>query len=277
MTTRLRRPAVLTLLPGAILLLIAFALAAAEPAATTRYLAPAGSDAGGASLCLDPAAPCATLRHAVAVSQPGDTLRFAPGNYPTAGVTLPHALTLRGDDAAGAALDGGSAGTVLIVAPGVSAAVEGLTIRGGAGLRGGGIRVEAGGALAARRADLSDNRADLGGAVYVAGGSATIEDSRLSGNTAGMGGAIYLDGGSLALMRSDVSGNRAGAGAGLFAGATATADLNRVTFAGNVANTVGGAVHNAGALTIAHAILRDNRAGARGGGLFNDHGTLDVD
>lgn len=277
MTTRPSRANVLRLLPGVLGLFLALALAAAEPAAAVRYLDPAGSDGNGANLCLDPATPCATPAHAIRQSAAGDTLRFAPGSYAAARLVLPHALTLRGDGAAVVTLDGRSVGTVLTLSPGVAATIEGLTIRNGAGLRGGAARVEAGGALVLRGVALEDNRADQGGAVYAANSRLTIEDSRLANNTAGTGGALYLDGGSLALARSTLDGNRAGSGAGLFAGPLAAVALDRATLSGNVANTVGGGIHSFGTLTVANSLLRDNSAGAHGGGLFNDGGTADVD
>ncbi|MBP6786289.1 MAG: hypothetical protein KA170_01770 [Candidatus Promineofilum sp.] len=281
MTTRRHHPRAVRLLPGLALFLIACAVLAAglsaEPAAAVRYLAPSGSDANGGSLCLDPAAPCATLRHAVAQSAAGDAIHFAPGVYPTTGVTLPHALTLRGDGAAAVTLDGQSRGGVLTVAPGAAVVVEDLSIRRAAGQYGGAARVAPGGELTLRRVTLADNQADQGGAVYAAGARLTIEDSTLSGNSAALGGAVYLDAGTLGLARSAVTGNRAGAGAGLYVAHPAAAALQRATLSGNVAATAGGAIYAAGSLTLAHSLLAHNEAGSRGGGLFNDHAVVDID
>ena len=52
---------------------------AAGPAGAARYVAPSGNDAG--NTCADPAAPCATLAHALGHALPGDTLHLAPGDY----------------------------------------------------------------------------------------------------------------------------------------------------------------------------------------------------
>ena len=279
MTTRHHHPRVARLLPGLALFLIACAALAAglsaEPAAAVRYLAPGGSDGG--NLCLDPAAPCRTLAQAVVQSAAGDTLRFAPGVYPTTGVTLPHALTLSGDGAAAVTLDGQARGGVLTVAPGAAVTVEDLSIRHAAGQYGGAVRVAPGGELTLRRVTLADNAAAQGAAVYAAGARLTIEDSTLSGNSAALGGAIYLDAGTLSLARSTVTGNRAASGAGLYVAPPAAAGLQRVTLTGNTATVAGGAIYAAGSLTAAHSLLAGNEAGSRGGGLFNDHATVQID
>jgi len=268
--------------PALLLLLLGVAASAARSAgvspatslviasATTRYVAPGGAD--GANLCLDPATPCLTPAHAVAVSAPADTVRLTAGIYPTAALRLPHALTLLGDGAAATALDGGGAGPLLIVPNGVTAVIDGLTIRNGAAGYGGGIHVADGGDLTLRRAAVSGNRADLGGGVYVAGGTLTVEDSRLADNSAAAGGAIYVETGTVTIFHSEIAGNDAGAGGGLALGSGATAGLRRVTLRDNSARTVGGAIRSAGALTLRDALLTGNRA-ARGGGLFNDTGT----
>lgn len=281
MTTRRQHPAA-RLRPGVPLLLIAvFAVAAAfavtiaaEPAAADRYVAPGGSD--GANLCLDPAAPCATLRHAAGRSSSGDTIHLAAGEYRAAEISLPHALTIRGAGAGATTLDGQAAGTVLIAGAG-PVTIEALTIRNGRGDRGGAIRLEGGASLHLRDARLTDNRADLGGAVYAAAGDVAIDDSLIAGNAAAMGGGLYLDRGALTLARAELSGNRAGAGAGLFVDSGATAALDRVLLADNIAGATGGAAHVRGSLRAANAVLRGNRAGARGGGLFNDGGAADLD
>ena len=264
-------PVLLLLLAG---VAVSAARLTAEPAAATRYVAPGGAD--GANLCLDPAGPCLTVSRAVAVSAPGDTVRLAAGTYHAAGVRLPHALTLLGDGAAATVLDGGGAGPLLVVPTGVTAVIEGLVMRNGAAVYGGGARVETGGDLTLRRAAVLGNRADQGGGVYVAGGALTIEDSRLADNSAATGGAIYVETGTVTIRRSEIAGNDAGAGGGLSLGSGATANLRRVALRDNSARTVGGAIRSAGSLTLRDALLTGNRAGVRGGGLFNDTGTAAV-
>jgi hypothetical protein len=62
-------------------------------AATTRYVAPDGSDA--ANDCTDKKLPCQTVQHAVDVADPGDTISIDKGTYAEQ-VTISEDLTLRG-------------------------------------------------------------------------------------------------------------------------------------------------------------------------------------
>lgn len=260
-------------LPLLLVVLVAASLAAADPAGLTRYVAPGGAD--GANLCADPAAPCATLRHALGRGTPGDTVQLAAGVYREAGLTVPHTLIVRG--AAGAILDGGGRDSLLTVTGG-TLTLENVTLRGGAGRRGGAVAALAGAGLVARGVVFEANTADLGGAVFVESGAALIEDSRLMGNTAESGGAIYIGAGALTVARSELNGNEAAAGGALFNGPGATSRLSRVRLVGNRAGGFGGgALNQGGTLILDNSLLRDNRAGSHGGGLFNDGGTAAAD
>ena len=245
-------------------------VAAAEPSATARYVAPAGSDGAG-NTCANPATPCATLAHALSRALPGDTVHLAPGTYHEAGLRVAQAVTIAGDDTATTRLDGQGRGPLLTVAAGGVLTLDGLTLSGGAARRGGAIAVEAGGQLVARRAALLDNAADWGGGLYMAGGAATIEDSRLAENTAEGGGAVFAAAGTLTIVRSDVADNTAGVGGGLFVGPAADVTLGRATVAGNTARFGGGA-YVQGAFHSLNSLWRANEATARGGGLFGDGG-----
>ncbi len=281
MTSRHHRISPLRLLPGLLFLLLACAALvaarlSAEPVAAVRYVSPVGSDGGG-NLCLDPAAPCATLARALVVAQAGDAVHLAAGDYQAAGLMIDKTITMRGEDAATTRLDGQGQNTLLIVAGSGALTLEDMTLRGGNGLRGGAMRAESG-AVTLRRVTVEESSADWGGAVYATGATITIEDSRLVGNTAGVGGAIYATGGTLTVIRSDVDDNDAGAGGGFFIGAETAATLRAVTFTNNRADTVGGGIYiQSGGLMMANTVMSANRAGARGGGLFNDGGTTQID
>ena len=75
-------------------------------------------------------------------------------------------FTLQGAGPDAAVLDGGSAGTVLLLGTG-AVTIEGVTIRNGSGTEGGGINLNSSGTL-------------------------TINDSTISGNSAASGGGIFL-------------------------------------------------------------------------------------
>ena len=254
-----------------LLTLVAVAPMAAEPAAVSRYIAPGGRDADNA--CLDSATPCATLAHTLALALPGDTLHLAPGDYWEAGLLIDKAVTIRGGGAATTRLDGQGRNTLLRVSGSGALTLENVTLRGGAGQRGGAVAVAAGGQLVARQAVLLNNGADWGGAVYVAGGMVLIEDSRLVENTAQGGGAVFIAAGTLDLVRSEISANEADVGGGLFVGPSAEATVNRVSLVGNIARHGGGS-YAQGTFNSLNTLWRGNAAGARGGGLLADGGTV---
>ena len=64
------------------------------PNIVTRYVAPAGNDAGND--CTNPAAPCATLAHAVAQANDGDTIDMAAGTYTEPGVLIEKKVLIQG-------------------------------------------------------------------------------------------------------------------------------------------------------------------------------------
>jgi hypothetical protein len=274
MNTRTLNRLVAPLLPLLVICLVTLVTAspmAAEPAAVARYVAPTGRDAG--NTCLDPAAPCATLAHALGLALPGDTLHLAPGDYREAGLLIDQAVTIRGGGAATTRLDGQGHDTLLSVGGGGALTLEDVTLRGGVGQRGGAVAVATGGQLVARRVALLDNRADWGGAIYVAGGAARIEDSRLAGNTAGGGGGLFVAAGTLDLVRTEISDNDADVGGGLFVGPAAEATVDRATLIGNKARQGGGA-YAQGALHSINSVWRANTAVGRGGGLLADGGAV---
>lgn len=279
MTSRLHRP--IRLWSGFLLILIvgAAVLAArlsADPAAAIRYVSPSGHDGGGSNLCLDPAAPCSTLARALVVAQANDAIHLSSGEYNEAGLIVDKAIAIRGEDAATTRLDGHGRDTLLTITSSGALTLEGVTLRGGAGRRGGGARAEAGSQLTLRRVTLEGNVADQGGAIYTVGSGLSIEASRLENNSAGVGGALYVGAGTFTMDSSEVSGNTAGAGGGLFIGPDALASLRAVTFTDNRAATVGGGLYvQSGTMTMANVVLRTNWAGGRGGGLFNDGGAVD--
>jgi predicted outer membrane repeat protein len=157
----------------------------------------------------------------------------------------------------------------------------------------GGLATTAGGTTTLTRVTVSGNTASgCGAGLYNDGGTLSLTACTASGNTATVSGNSATDGGGLAttdsgtttLTRVTVSGNTAsGYGGGpsniassttladcTFSGNTAqsnggglfsanTAMLSSVTIARNTA-VVGGGIANTGRLSLAHVVLRANRA-----------------
>lgn len=267
MNTRALAPRILPML---LILTVTLVAAAAEPAGAVRYVAPAGSDSGG-NPCLDPANPCATLAHALGRAMPGDTVRLAAGVYRESGLLVDKAIAIVGDGAATTVLDGTGRATLLAIAGSGELTVEDMTLLGGAGERGGALRVETGGRLVARRIVVRASTAQWGGAIYLTGGTVVCEVCRFDQNSAEGGGAIFAAAGTLTISRSHFNSNRAEAGGGLLIGPAAAAALRSTILEDNQARHGAGA-YVQGTLHAVNSLWRRNHAAGRGGGLFNDDG-----
>ena len=147
MNNRTRTRFLPLLLIGLLTLAASQTLARRHPAGVfaqtaARYLSPSGRDT--ANTCLDSAAPCATLAHALDLALPGDTIHLAPGDYWETGLLIDKTVTIRGGGAGTTRLDGQGRDTLLRVSGG-ALTLEDVTLRGGAGQRGGAVAVTNGG------------------------------------------------------------------------------------------------------------------------------------
>src|SRR5262249_20872212 len=131
-------------------------------------------------------------------------------------------LTLRGVASAGSAratLDGGGAGSVLLLAADNSVVLENLIVQHGFALDGGGIDNQ-GDTVTLRHTVVRQNRAKrfgVGGGIYNIG-FVILERSSMRHNVAGEGGGIDSDLGLIVLRHSTIDRNRAtlGGGGGIF-------------------------------------------------------------
>jgi len=104
-------------------------------AATTRYVAPGGSDL--LNTCMDKQNPCATVQHAVVVAAPGDLISLAKGTY-VEQVTINKSLTIEGDGMdksvikapAALAPDGSGARNIVEINMGATVDASKLTVAG---------------------------------------------------------------------------------------------------------------------------------------------------
>ncbi len=165
-------------------------------------------------------------------------------------------------DGAGHTLNANGVGTALAIMRGTTAAVENMTITGGAGSRG---------------QDFHSG----GGILNM--GELSVTDATITGNAAAHGAGILNLGGetgdaALTLTRVTLSDNVASDTGGALANhgdtGTAAATLIDATLSGNKATQYGGAISNNGHagtanLTITHSTLSGNSA-SLGGGVFNN-------
>lgn len=183
------------------------------------YVAPDGSDT---ATCM-PGDHCSLIRALALIDGTKSTIRLDPARYSLAGtLTLPDDLHLVGR---GAVIDrsaASSGGGVLDLAAGTSISLDYVTVQGGDGSAGFGIRcVNAG--LALREVAI---RGNAGPGVVGSECALAISHAEISGN-GGIG--VSATDGTLALARSRVMGNRGGG----VAVTRASYDLENDIIAGN--------------------------------------------
>ena len=204
----------------------------------------------------------ATVQQAIDVAGYGETVSLCASTIDES-IVIDRQIVLRGAGAEHTVLDGGGrpTPTVLIVGP---ATVLDLTVTGGAGLVGGGIRVASG----RERVVLDglivrDNVAEEGGGI-AAESPLVVYDSEIRDNRATLGAGVLARGAELDLVRSRIHGNVAEHGGGLWLQGQAWLDTTAID--DNLA-TQGGGVWLEGDLLGSNATIGENRA-TRGGGVY---------
>lgn len=115
---------------------LAFGSGVASAAPATRHVAAlSGTDA--ANNCLEATNPCATIQHAIAEANAGDSVQVAPGTY-AENLTISKSLTLLGPNAGidpnqgsrgpEAIIDGGNTGAAAVTPQAEGVTVEGFTV-----------------------------------------------------------------------------------------------------------------------------------------------------
>jgi hypothetical protein len=203
------------------------------------------------------------LRVLIAAAAPGETITFSPLSpctivlNPVNGpLVIDRNLTIAGNGTARTVIDGGGAVRVFTINPGVTATINGVTIRNGR--------------------DLPSDPALAGtGGGILNQGTLTVADSAITGNVA----------------RGSISGSPGGAGGGI--ASTGTLTLVRSTVSGNAAQAaipilggeagIGGGIASTGTLTILNSTVSDNDAFATlmfgvgvGGGVASTGGTASI-
>jgi predicted outer membrane repeat protein len=174
-------------------------LAAIPAAAATLHVSKAGTD--WANLTCAQAAPCNSIRHAVAQASAGDTIQIGSGTFAEQTVHIAKNLTLKGAGTfAGTNVTTQGKGSVFVIGPTATVSIANVMIFGGNGSEGGGIRNT--GTLTVQSVLLKNNSATMGGGIYSTG-MLTLNKVTVIGNTASiMGGglAAISPGGELTLI-----------------------------------------------------------------------------
>lgn len=158
-----------------------------------------------------------------------------------------------------------------------------------AGVRSGGAVACSGGEVVLCDSELEDNRAGLGGALFVDEGAITVSTTSFVANPAlggdprlgSFGGAMVLRGSEARIERSTFDGNLSIQGGGAIVAIGGTSRWENVTFVdNNAASGAGGAMlFDGGTHAVVHATFVDNQAREPGSALGGSgdievHGTL---
>jgi hypothetical protein len=238
---------------------------------TSPYTVPAGDSAA-----LSQAITCAN-KHADAnvINLTNSTYSFTGINNtdPTYGsnalppITSPITITGNGATLARAS---GAPDFRLLTIDGGTATLDHVTLTGGIGGLGGGIRNT--GTLTLTHSTVISNTANDAGGIRNEG-MLTLIDSTITQNTAsGVGGGIDNTG-TLQVIASTISGNAASAGGGIRNERGST--ISDSSIVGNSASALGGGIYTYGGLTITNSTITGNTVadGFGGGGIANANQT----
>ncbi|MBA3406131.1 MAG: hypothetical protein H0U13_15850, partial [Gemmatimonadaceae bacterium] len=173
-------------------------------------------------------------------------------------ITIGKNLTIAGPGADAMIVSGGG----VFVNSGVTAAVSGLTISDGAGIRNSGNLILTDSTVRRNKGQNLGGTISGGGilnfgTLTVAGSVISENDVTLAGGIyAGLGGGIYNGGGTVTITDSTVSQNTAKRGGGIYNDVNGSVTVNNSTITGNLGgSTVGNADRGGGGLTNVGGIL----------------------
>jgi predicted outer membrane repeat protein len=227
-----------------------------------------------------------SLRYCINHAAAGDHITFGVQGTITltsGQLAISRNLDIEGPGADQLVISGNNASRVFLVAAGVRASLDGLTITNGrvTNDNGGGIFVAAGGSLSVSACNLTGciatitpNGTARGGGIYSLGGMVMISNCTLTGNTCGVdGGSLSNDGGQMTVSASSFSGNSANSGGGIYNGGVnsfgGTLTVTGCTFTGGLAANGGGLANDrSGVATVTTSSFIGNFA-LQGGAIYN--------
>ncbi len=180
----------------------------------------------------------------------------------------------------GADTDGNGEGEsrIFYIGPGVTAALNGLSMTGGYTSYSGGAVFNDGAVVTIADSIVSGNLAPEGngGGIYSEGGQLTLNGTTIAGNAAQAGGGIASKAGALFICQSAIFENTAENTGGGVHGESGTLAVDHSTISGNVGPLGGGVYNLTGELTISHSTIADNSGTTGGGLLTNGEGIVRV-
>ena len=268
----------LLLLVGVIL--FSFGVSAVSAAGTwdnsTIYVSTGGNDTwdGLSPVYNTTSGPKKTITNATGTVAANGTVHIAHGTYNESGININQNMTITGENQDNTIINGQQSGTsIFTIANGITLNIANLTLTNNTAQVGGAI-YNAGGNLTVTNSKLTGNTAQVGGAIGSVG-NLTVTNSRFTDNNATEGGAI-LNVGSLTVTNSRFTDNNATDYGGAIFNLGNLTVTNSTLTGNNVVNDYGGAICNYGGnLTVSNSTLTDNTAKI-GGAIYSDYGSLTV-
>ncbi len=193
-----------------------------------------------------PADPYGTIQAAIAASVNGDTIEVAPGTYVENLNLSGKSITIESQDGARVTIiDGGAAGSVVTAVESETFSLEGLTLRNGAALSGGGVYCSPCTLTLTNSTDSTiagNSASSYGGGISAYGSTATISNGTIIGNTTfSYGGGLSNYGGSMTITHCTISANSAGSAGGSYTTPFSPTTITSSIFWGNTPNEIAGA------------------------------------
>jgi hypothetical protein len=224
-----------------------------------------------------------SLRDAIAHICPGGTISFDPGAF-TAPQTITLTsgelfidtdMTIQGPGANLLSISGNNASRVVYVGEGITAKLDGVTIRDGNADDGAGITNS--GNLTLSNSMITRNAAAWAGGIRNFN-TLTVINSVMSGNTAVQADGGFGNNGTMTVITSTISGNKAGGAGGIWNGGSLA--LTGSTISGNTADgggdgyydPNGGGIYNEGGTAFINNSTMSGNGATKGGGIYNTYG-----
>ena len=248
------------LIAGCSSIFLLIALTTTVEAQNIRHVSLAGSDQGGSNTCLESAAPCRAISHALDAAVPGDTIEVGSGAY-TETLLIDKSVNIHGAGQSSTFIEahiepGSAEARVVDLGAGLVVEIANLTIRNGhmgdgsSSDCGAGIRNITNSLLILEHVSVVNNHQGL---LSILGGAGVCIGSQ--------GSAQFRH----VVFQGNDNLNSQGGGALAVKG---TAHLNHVWFTGNSAGGLGGGgLHVHGIATLEDVTFTENYSSGLGGGM----------
>jgi len=254
------------------------------PPLSVYYVAPVGNDTNNGSLT----SPWKTIQYALDTpSEDSFKVILQPGTYQQNKIDFPddkeiYLLGEAGPESTVVENIGTDEPVIRIHSVSKDIKIEGITITGAEGDKGGGLWVW-NSVLEMINCKIENNSATCGGGIFAFTSNLSLKDCQINNNYASSGyGGINCQESSLSMDNCTIDSNTTdGDAGGLYVyWVSSTLDINQCTFSNNTSGGDGGGIYlwTAGNSTITNSMIKNNSANDVGGGIYvyDPQGTITI-